>query len=435
MIVATSVATDARVLKEATTLVAAGHTVHVIGKSVPADFTPPPGVTVSSVGASSVLRREGAASLSTRKLSPPVKLARWMMLPTHRNSTFTRFGEAAEKLAAQIDADVVHAHDFTALESGARIAAAKGVPLIYDTHEFWQGRSREYRPTPLQDRRERRVEAALGSQAAAVITVGDGVASALRDRYGWGEIAVVRNSFPRKSQAEASALPPLPEAPTAVIYAGRIGAHRELETVAAASAGIRELGLETVLMGPVDSTWAAEFERGDCELRVACAPDDVDAHLRSAGLVLVALAPGWENHRLALPNKLFHAVRAGVPLVASDIGELAAVVREYGLGTLYRPGDPADLVRAVRDAVSGYGSLREAVEAAQTDLSWEHDGAVLVEVYDSLAGAAPPRLAEAPGAGGRMTPVTRGIKRGATMLRSVVKKAAATTEQKVGGSR
>ena len=392
MIVATSVATDARVLKEATTLVAAGHSVHVIGKNVPADFTPPPGVSVSSVGASSVLRKEGAASLSARKLSAPVKLARWVMLPTHRNSTFARFGAAAEELAAGIDADVVHAHDFTALESGARVAAAKGVPLIYDTHEFWQGRSREYRPTPVQDRRERRVEALLGGEAAAVITVGEGVASALRDRYGWNDIAVVRNSFPRKAPEEAAAEPPLPEVPNALIYAGRIGAHRELETVAAASARIRDLGLETVLMGPVDSTWAAEFERGACEMRLTCAPDDVDAHLRRAGLVLVALAPGWENHRLALPNKLFHAVRAGVPLVASDIGELSAVVRRYGLGTLYRPGDPADLVRSVRDAVSRYGSLREAVQAAQTDLSWQHDGAVLVEVYDSLAGAAPPSL-------------------------------------------
>lgn len=423
MIVATSVATDARVLKEATTLVAAGHTVHVIGKNVPSDYSPPPGVTVSSVGASSVLRKEGAASLSTRKLAPHVKFARWAMLPTHRNSTFRRFGAAAEAMAAGIDADVVHAHDFTALEAGARIAAAKGVPLVYDTHEFWQGRSREYRPTPLQDARERRVEADLGSRAAAVITVGDGVASALRQRYGWGDIAVVRNSFPRKNDSEAAALPPLPEAPTALIYAGRIGAHRELETVAAASEGVAALGLDTVLMGPVDSTWAAEFERGACDLRPPCAPDEVDAHLRRAGLVLVALAPGWENHRLALPNKLFHAVRAGVPIVASDIGELAAVVREYGLGTLYRPGDPADLVASVRDAVSQYGSLRAAVQAAQTELSWDRDGAVLVQVYESLGEAGPPRIANPTGAEGRiMTPVYRGIARGRKVLRRAAPK-------------
>ena len=41
MLVATSLATDTRVLREATTLVAAGHQVHIIGKQVPTDWTPP----------------------------------------------------------------------------------------------------------------------------------------------------------------------------------------------------------------------------------------------------------------------------------------------------------------------------------------------------------------------------------------------------------
>lgn len=400
MIVATSVATDARVLKEAATLVGAGHTVHIIGKNVPSDFTPDEGVTVSSVGASSVLRREGAASLATRTLSPPVRLARWLMLPTHRNSAFRRFGQGAERIALSDnggqDFDVVHAHDFTSLEAGARIAAARAVPLVYDTHEFWGGRSREYRPTPLQDRRERRVEARLGAQAAAVITVGDGVAGALRQRYrsaDWPPITVVRNSFPPLPADVEAALPPLPDAPTELIYAGRVGAHRELETAAAASADLAEAGVRVVLMGPVDTTWLAQFNQSAAELRAPTSPDEVDAHLRRAGLVLVALAPGWENHRLALPNKLFHAARAGVPVVASDIGELASVVREYGLGTLYAPGDSASLTKAVSEAVCRYGDLKNSVAAAQRQLSWAEDGAALLRVYDSLARAAPPAAA------------------------------------------
>ncbi len=411
MIVATSVATDARVLKEATTLVAAGHTVHIIGKNVPADFVPPAGVTISSAGASSVFRKAGAPSLSARALPPHLRLARWMMLPAHRNSTFRRFGAAAGQIAAGVRADVVHAHDFTALETGARIAAAKGVPLIYDSHELWAGRSREYRPTPLQDARERRAEALLGRQAAAVITVGDGVAGALRHRYGWQRIVVVRNSFAPRTDAEQAAMPALPDAPGGLIYAGRIGAHRELETLAAASPGLAGRGIGVVLMGPADTTWLAGFERQAVQLEPPCPPDEVDAHLRRAGLVLVALAPGWENHRLALPNKLFHAVRAGVPVVASDLGELAAVVRRYGLGTLYRPGDPADLERAVTAAVTDYPYLKRAVAAAQAELSWDRDGAALLSVYESLSGAAPPAAGAISKAEGRSMTVTDALTR------------------------
>lgn len=387
MLVATSVATDARVLKEATTLVRAGHSVHVIGKSVPTDFVAPEGVSVTSVGASSVLRREGASSLSKRTLPPHLRLARWAMLPTHRNSTFGRWAAGVQEQARDLEADVVHAHDYTALPVGARIADAKGVPLVYDTHELWSGRSREYRPTPVQDARERAIEQRLGDRAAAVITVGEGVAGALRERYGWPHVRVVRNTF--EAPPAGVERPELPERPTALIYAGRLGAHRELETASAASAGLwRDLGLDVVLMGPADSTWLAGFDPGVCQINPPCPPGEVDAHLRRAGLVLVALAPGFENHRLALPNKLFHAVAAGVPVVATDLGELAAVVREHGIGTLYRAGDVDDLHRAVTTAVADYPALRAAVSAATSALSWERDAAVLVELYARLSPAA-----------------------------------------------
>ncbi len=87
MLVATSVTTDTRVLREATTLREAGHEVHVIGRSVPAGYAPPAGITVSSVGTSSAFRAEGGASLSGQRLGSHVRFARWLLLPEHRDPT------------------------------------------------------------------------------------------------------------------------------------------------------------------------------------------------------------------------------------------------------------------------------------------------------------------------------------------------------------
>ncbi len=385
MLVATSVATDARVLKEARTLVGAGHRVHIIGKSVPTDFEPPQGITVSSVGASSVLRREGAPSLSRRELSRPVRFARWLMLPTHRQSTFRRWAQQAVEQGAGFDADVVHAHDYTALEAGARLAELKSVPLVYDTHELWSGRPREYRPTPLLDRRERRIEARLGGTAAAVITVGEGVADVLRERYGWRHVVVVRNTFPSPGPQS----PRVGAAPSGLIYAGRLAAFRELETVAAASEPITDdLGLPVTLIGPADPTWLAAFDAGRARVLAAIPPEEVDALLAAAGLVLVTHSNAWENHRLALPNKLFQAIRVGAPVIATDVGELAEIVRSHGLGTLYPPGDAAGMVRAVRTAVADYPALCAAVADSAKALSWEGDAAVLLDLYERLTPAA-----------------------------------------------
>ena len=378
MLVATSVATDTRVLREAGGLVAAGHTVHIIGKSVPQGFEPGTGITVSSVGTSSIFRGEQGASLSGRRLSWPARVGRWLLLPQHRNSAFHRWADGAYADASARTFDVVHAHDFTALGAGARLARERGVPLVYDSHELWTGVPREYRPTPLQDRRERRQEAEWGGRAAAVITVGPGVADALRSQYGWANVAVVRNTFPLLPEAE---LPVLPEHPRGAVYAGRVGAYRELEVIAAAS---REVPLPITIVGPGDGTWLTTFDAGRATVLPALPLDDVSRAIAHAGLALVTHSDRWPNHRLAMPNKLFHAVSLGVPVVATDVGQLGELVREHRLGVLYRPGDATSLADAVRRAQAEYPQLVRQVREARPRLSWPEDEAELRRVYGTL---------------------------------------------------
>lgn len=375
MLVATSVATDTRVLREATALVAAGHTVHVIGKSVPEDFEPPAGVTVSSVGTSSVFRSEGAPSLQARGRLPwHVRFARWVLLPQHRNSAFSRWARGAVEDGRAREYDVVHAHDFTALEAGQALADAKGVPLVYDTHELWTGRPRLHRPTPLQDRRERRVERAIGSRAAAVLTVGAGVADRLRELHGWQHVEVVRNTF-----VPATGGPP--ERPSAAVYAGRLAPHRELEVLASASTGAP---VPIVLIGPADDTWLAGFDARAAELRPPISADEVTRLLQGAGIALVTHGDAFANLRLALPNKLFQAVAAGVPVVATDVGAMAEVVRRHELGTLYRRGDVEDFRKALDALIADYPAWCERVARARVELTWSADAARLVEVYERI---------------------------------------------------
>ncbi|MGA4540250.1 glycosyltransferase family 4 protein [Uniformispora flossi] len=394
MLVITTVATDTRVVREAATLAAAGHDVHIIGRGVPGDWLPPPGVTVSSADGASVFATSRAAlgggpaptgappgtpAAPQGPMPPYRRAARWMLLPQHRASAFAAWTRSARRDAADRVFDAVHAHDFNTLVLGAELARQRGVPLVYDSHELWSGRPRVGRPTPLLAAREARIEGELGREAAAVLTVGEGVANALRGRYGWRHVSVVHNTFPRGTAAAAV---PLPDRPTGAVYAGRIAPYREIETIVAAA---RDLpGLDVTLVGPADDTYLGELDRGPVAVEAALPVDEVDALLRRTGLALVTHSDRWENHRLAMPNKLFHAVRAGVPVVATDVRELARVVREHGLGTLYRPGDAASLAAAVREACERYPELTANVRAAEPRLSWEHDAATLTGVYARL---------------------------------------------------
>jgi glycosyltransferase involved in cell wall biosynthesis len=172
------------------------------------------------------------------------------------------------------------------------------------------------------------------------------------------------------------------------VYAGRLAPFRELEAIAAAS---RLTDLPITLVGPADETWLARFDPGLAVVRPALPVDAVDGLLTAAGLALVTHSDKWANHRLAMPNKLFHAVRAGVPVVATDVGELAALVRRHDVGELYRPGDGADLARAIIRARGRYPALVAAVHRATPELSWQSDAAALVGLYQRLAVPGPVR--------------------------------------------
>ena len=370
MLVWTGVSTDTRVLREARTLVEAGWSVHIIGRAVPSDFVAPQGISVSSCGA------PPAAEGRSRELNGMERAGRWLMLPEHIGRRLAAWQRAALAEARKHQADVVHAHDFTALAVGATLAQEWGVPLVYDSHELWSGRPRVGRPTPWRARRQARLESTLGARAALVITVGEGVAAELRARYGWRDVRVVRNTFPRTELPEKRS-----GGPTGAVYAGRIAPYRELEVIARAS---RSTNLPITLIGPADAQFLARFDAGRARIESSLPADEVDAVLAGAGLALVTHSDKWLNHRLALPNKLFHAVRAGVPVVATDVGELARTVREHDLGELYRPGDSDDLVRAIERAVGRYDELQTRVRDAAGALSWDADSAVLRTSYDGL---------------------------------------------------
>jgi glycogen synthase len=380
MLVMSDVAADARVLREAATISEHGHTVHIIGKDVPATFVPPDGVTVTSAHGGRGLKPPAEAAQSGRPAPLPAHLrpARWFLLPQHRNAVTRQWRAQARQAAAAVEYDLVHAHDFNTLELGAELADVRGARFVYDSHEYWSGRPRHGRPAPYQQLREIAQERRLGARADAVLTVSNGIASLFEDQFGWRHVSVVRNTFPCEPARFAQI-----ETPRGVVYAGRISEDRDLETVAAASKDLAPL--RTTVAGPRDETFLSKYSAGAVQIRDVLPLAEVDRLIANEGLVLVTLADRGVNHRLAMPNKLFHAVRIGVPVVATDLPEIGACVRAHGLGTLYRAGDPASLVAAVREAVARYPELVRRVRAAAPLLSWEVDAGVLLGVYDKLA--------------------------------------------------
>ena len=399
MLVQSDVAHDARVLREAKSLADEGHSIHIIGKDVPAAWVPPTGMTVESVSGGSGLKSGGAGTVGGSPatgggtagprgggfVGKARNAARWALLPQHRQRVWRTWNEQARAAVGDRKYDVVHANDFNVLVLGAELAERGNARLVYDSHEWWSGRERHGRPTPFERARELRVERRIVGKADAVLTVSDGIAERL-GKWRATPVAVVRNTFPLELGGTYDPAA-LPDRPKGAVYAGRIGAARDIETLLSATAALE---LDTVLMGKADREFLPHLRLTDANVRIEPARpvDEVDDVLREVGISVVTLTDSCENHRLALPNKVFHAVRAGVPVVAADLPELRRLVTNYGIGALYRPGD-ADSMRAALEQVTGdYPGLCARVARARGELNWDQDSKELVRVYESLAGAA-----------------------------------------------
>jgi glycosyltransferase involved in cell wall biosynthesis len=124
---------------------------------------------------------------------------------------------------------------------------------------------------------------------------------------------------------------------------------------------------------------------------------------------MVLFQRGEENHRLALPHKLFDAMAAGLPVIAPAFAEeVAAVVRAAGCGLLVDSGDPAAVAAAIgaladpgRRAALGAAGWR----AARGPFAWEGEAARLLALYRGLLDAQAP-----PGAAARRA--SEGLARG-----------------------
>ncbi|MBI2776434.1 MAG: glycosyltransferase family 4 protein [Chloroflexi bacterium] len=428
MFVLNDVHRDARVLREAATLVDAGHEVTVIGRPTDPAATvgdremregfeirrvPVPGqlrgVLLASGGGRGVpgrgtparggparggpatIRRlaSGRAQMPGRLVETARRVARLPLLgPIVSGCDLLvrwRLGTVAwgrAAAAAAPIADVWHAHDLTGLPAALAAQRRLGGRLVYDAHELYL-EAGDTATRPAWARAVlRRFERAAIRHADALVTVNAGLAAALTRIAVPRRIVVVHNAPLVGADRPAAAASPLRaaagvpgDAPIA-LYHGSFAAGRGVEVLAAA---IREPGLEhvhAVFLGEgagelaLASAAAEPATAGRIHVLLPVDPAEVTRWVAGADVGVMPIAPTTANHRLSTPNKLFECLAAGVPVVASDfpgIREIVAPAGDPPLGALVDPLDVAAVARAIRSILDLEPEVAAALRARCRD--------------------------------------------------------------------
>jgi len=308
--------------------------------------------------------------------------------------------------AAAPSAEVFHAHDLNALHAAVLARARTGGGLVYDSHEiFLESGSHAVRPGWAR-RVFRRREAAWVAEVDALVTVNDALAAELGSRYSPRRVVVVHNCPPRPGPV---ADPPGPlrdalgigrDTPVA-LYHGGFSKHRGLEELVAAAALPDLDGVHVVFLGygslaaDLRALAAASPAADRVHVLPAVPPDVLSDWVRDADVAVMPIRDSTLNHRLSTPNKLFEALAAGVPIVASDLPEMRRIVMDDPagpLGLLCDPTDPAAIAAAIADLLGRPSADRTALRercrtAARERWNWETESARLVALYADLAAA------------------------------------------------
>jgi glycosyltransferase involved in cell wall biosynthesis len=105
-------------------------------------------------------------------------------------------------------------------------------------------------------------------------------------------------------------------------------------------------------------------------------------------IALVLFQPGVENHRLALPHKLFDAMLCGLPVIVPAFAEeVAAVVTDAACGIALDTSSPeqvADAVARLADPELRARMGEAGRAAALTRFGWQGEAARLAALYDRL---------------------------------------------------
>jgi glycosyltransferase involved in cell wall biosynthesis len=92
------------------------------------------------------------------------------------------------------------------------------------------------------------------------------------------------------------------------------------------------------------------------------------------------------NYYHALPNRIFDYMQAGIPVITSNLPDIAGVVQKHQTGLLLSNLNPKDIASAIRHACENSAQRRlwqKSIPQATRKFTWENEAKAL-EVIKSL---------------------------------------------------
>jgi len=265
--------------------------------------------------------------------------------------------------------------------------------LVYDSHEYFT-EVPELTSRPKVQKIWLKIEEWIFPKLKDVYTVNESIAQIYSKKYN-KDIRVVRNISPlwRGKEIESKKNLGIPENVPLIILQGaginvERGAEEAVEAMKSVDAVLMIVGDGDVVPNLKQYVADHEQELGQKVIFFGRKPYDVMMNYTThADIGLTLDKPNSLNYALSLPNKIFDYMHTNTSVVATEIKEVAKVVRKHEIGVVLEEFTVDGLARTLNQLINDQEKLNtfkaNCAKAAQTE-NWEKETEILAKIYPKV---------------------------------------------------
>lgn len=278
--------------------------------------------------------------------------------------------------------DAICAIDLDTILPCLKISRWKKVPRIYDAHELFT-ELKEVISRPSVQKTWAKIEKKAVPKFTYGYTVSESIAEEFHRRYNVN-YKTIRNVPVLQS------IQPAPSAEKFILYQGAVNEARGLEYLIPAMQWVNN---RLVICGdgnfmPQLKKLISDYKLDDkVELTGMLPPDKLNEFSQKAYIGIAVPEKEGLNQYLALPNKLFDYIHAGLPQITVNYPEYQKINNQFEIAVLLDDISPKRIAEAINNLLADdvlYKRLKENCLKAREVLNWQQEEKNLIHFYQSF---------------------------------------------------
>jgi glycosyltransferase involved in cell wall biosynthesis len=291
------------------------------------------------------------------------------------------------------NAAVLHSNDLDTLLANFVASKLSGKKLVYDSHEYFT-EVPELVQRPKIQNIWKKIEQMIVPKLTEMFTVNESIANLFREKYHI-KVRVLRNVPSLKAASKMNSSNELnidfSNNKVVLLQGAGINIQRGAEELVEAMKFVENAVLMIVGSGDVVPFLKAQSIKLKLQDKVKFLDkvpfEKLQNITKLAYLGCTLDKPTNINYELSLPNKLFDYIHAGVPVLASNLKEVAQVINEYQVGIVLDEFSPKNIAKAINSLVKDeqtHAYYSQNCLKAQAHLNWENEEKELISCYNSI---------------------------------------------------